>query len=206
MNRTAGILWAIGSIGLLIVISIYVGIYQPGDNTDAEKTNFILENWQALSNVWKSELIFIILLTISSLSFAIQTKSIAWLIISLAHILMLSMYPLMLGAYPTASENFANYPALYPIINTVAVWIFTVSNTLFLIGISQVFYTDKLMKKWISRTGMVLSLLALLIFIALFFELVTFSQVVMVGPLVSIIYLINTWYGIKIYKAAEFEN
>lgn len=200
MNKTAGMLWSIGSLGIFVVVVLYVGVYQPPSGVDAEKATHLLNHWTLISNIWRAEMAFVLLLTISSLYFAIRSMSIAWITVGFGHIIMATMYPLMLGGYPIASEYYADVPTLFPLINKIAVWIFAVSNILFLIGMASVFYADNLMKKWLSRTGMFLSLMALVLFIALYFDLLTFNQVIIVGPLVNIIYLINVYYGIKIFK------
>lgn len=146
-NKTAAALWTIGTIGFFISLLLYVLVYQPAAGSDADKTDQILSQWALVSNIWRAETISAVLIDISTWYFSISKKNIFWILVSFAHIIMTTMYAYLLGAYPTAAEFYADAPSLFPLVNNTAIWIFSLSNLLFLIGMAGVYYLDRLAKK-----------------------------------------------------------
>lgn len=82
-------------------------------------------------------------------------------------------------------------------VNDTAVWIFSLSNLLFLTGMAGIYYKDRILKRWLALTGSVISVLGLVGMAALFLNLVSFTQIIAVGPLITMLYLLNAYLGIK---------
>ncbi len=201
--KTAAVLWTIGSAGFFISLLLYVLVYQPASGSDAVKTDQILSQWTLVSYIWRAETISAILIGISTWYFSLAKKNLFWILVSFAHIIMTTMYAYLLGAYPTAAEFYAEAPFLFPLVNNTAIWIFSLSNLLFLIGMAGVYYLDRLLKRWLALTGTVISVLGLVGMTALFLELVSFGQIVAVGPLVTLLYLLNAYLGIEMLRQRD---
>lgn len=199
-TKTAAYLWSMGSLLFFVAIMLYVFVYQPSSGTDADKTNQIISNWFLVATIWRVEVIAAVFLAVSSWYFATAKQSINWILIAFAHIVMIVMYANMLGSYPVAAEFYSESPHLYPMLNDMAIWIFGFSNLLFLTGLAGVYLTSKTLKKWMVWTGATISFLGAIGSLALFFELITFADLNIGGPLILILYLLNFYLGLKLVK------
>lgn len=199
-KKIAALLWTVGSLAFFITILAYVLIYQPVSGSNAGKVNQLINHWVLVTSVWKAETLSAIFLAVSAWFFSITEKSIAWFLVSVAHIIIIVMYALLLGAYPSAVNLYSDHPFLFPMVNETAVWIFSLSNLLFLTGLSGIYYKNLTLNKWISKTGMIISIIGSLGALALFFGLITFSQMNILGPLILLLYLINAYLGFKLIR------
>lgn len=199
-KKIAALLWTVGSLAFFLTILVYVLIYQPVSGSNADKVNQLLNHWTLVTSVWKAETLAAIFLAVSSWYFSSTEKSIAWFLVSLAHIIIIVMYALLLGSYPTAVNVYSDNLFLFPMVNDTAVWIFSLSNLLFLTGLSGIYYKNLTLKKWISNIGMIISIIGTLGALALFFGLITFSQMNILGPLILLLYLINAYLGFKLIR------
>lgn len=199
-KKIAAYLWSLGSILFFVAIVLYVFVFQPSSGTDAERTTQIINEWFLASTIWRIETIAAILLAVSSWYFATLRQSINWFLIAFGHIVMIFMYANMLGSYPVAAEFYNESSHLFPMVNDAAVWAFGVSNLLFFSGLTGIYYTNEVLNKFMSWTGAIISLIGVISSLALFFDLVTFGNLSMVGPLILILYLLNAYFGFKIAK------
>ena len=199
-KKIAALLWIVGSLVFFITILLYVLIYKPVSGSNADKVNHLLNHWPLVTGIWKAETLAAIFLVVSAWYFSSTEKSIAWFLVSLAYIIIIVMYALLLGAYPSSVNVFSDSPFLFPMINDTAIWIFSLSNLLFLIGLSGIYYKNLTLRKWISTTAMIISIIGWFGALALFFGLITFSQMNILGPLILILYLINAYLGFKLIR------
>jgi hypothetical protein len=79
----------------------------------------------------------------------------------------------------------------------MAVWVFAASNLIWLLGMAGVYQAEK---GWIKYLGMTLALLGGVVFLTIVLGLTSFNDVIFVGPLINLLYLLNAYYGIKILK------
>ncbi len=199
-RKTAAYLWSAGSVLCFVTVVLYVVVYQPALGSDAERTTQLTETWAFSSAIWRLETIAVVMLAISSWYFATVEKSMSWFLVTLAHIVMIVMYANMLGSYPAAAESFDEAPYLFPMVYDTAVWIFGFSNFLFLTGMAFVYISSEILSKWIKWTGTTISALWAMGALALFFELLTFGDFMIGGPLILILYLLNAYLGLKLAK------
>lgn len=197
-KKTAAVFWAAGSVLFIITIITYVTAYSPSNGSVAEKTQGLIDQWPLVSTIWRLETLAAVLLTISSVYFAIDRKNIFWILVAFAHVLMTGMYVYMLGGYPRAASAYAEAPFLFPIINDMAIWLFALSNSLFLMGLAGIYYTDSILKRWLSLPAFFISLIGAAGGLALFVEWISFSQLNLMGPLILILYAVNAWWGMKV--------
>lgn len=111
---------------------------------------------------------------------------------------MVFMYAGMLGSYPVAADAFAESSYLFPMVNNTVVWIFGLSNLLFLTGLAFVYVTSEQMPRWMRWAGAIISSIGAMAALALFLDLITFSDLIIVGPLFLALYLLNAYMGIKL--------
>ena len=197
-TKVAAYLWSAGSFLFFVTILLYVFVLQPAGGTGAERTSQLLEKWTLASAIWRLETIAVVLVTMSSWYFATVRKSMSWFLIAFAHIVMIIMYASMLGSYPVAADAFAESPYLFPMVNNTAVWIFGLSNLLFLTGLAFVYASSEELPKWMCWTGAIISSVGGFAALALFLDLITFSDLIIVGPLFLALYLLNAYMGIKL--------
>ena len=196
-HNIAAYLWSLGSILFFGAIIAFIFIYQPVSGTDAAKTDQLLNDWDLVSNIWRAETLAAVMLAFSSTYFAITRRSLSWISVAVAHIVMITMYGYLLGAYPIAAEYHGDTPYLFAMVNDTAVWIFGLSNFLFLLGMAGIYYSDELLNKWFSRAGTVISLVGTLGALALFFDMISFSDLNIGGPLILLLYLLNAYLGLR---------
>jgi len=199
-KKSASYLWSLGSILFFLAIVLFVFVYQPSSGTDADKTHQIISNWALVSTIWRIETIAAVLLCVSSWYMATVKQSISWFLITFAHVVMIIMYANMLGSYAVAAEVYNESPSLFPMINNKAVWVFGFSNLLFFSGLTGIYYTNEVLSTWLSWTGSIISFVGVIGSLALFFELITFGDLNIGGPLVLILYLLNAYLGFKLAK------
>jgi hypothetical protein len=199
-RKTAASLWSAGSVMFPVTIVLYVFVYQPDVASDAERTAQLIEKWAFISAIWRLETIAVVMLAISSWYFATAEKNMSWFLITFAHIIMVTMYANMLGSYPAAAESYAEVPHLFPMVFDTAVWIFGFSNFLFLTGMTFVYLSSDILSKWIKWTGALISVIGAMGALALFFEWLTFGDLMIGGPLILILYLLNAYLGLKLAK------
>jgi hypothetical protein len=197
-KKSAAYLWSLGSFLFFVAIILFVFVYQPSSGTNTDKTNQIISDWALVSTIWRIETIAAVLLAVSSWYFATIRHSINWIFIAFAHITMIIMYASMLGSYPVATEFYSESPNLFPMVNETAVWVFGLSNLLFLTGMTGIYFTSEILSKWISWIGALISLIGAIGSLALFFDLVTFENLSIGGPLILLLYLLNTYLGLKL--------
>ena len=198
MNRSASILWSIGSLSFFVLGILYAFVYQPPTGLYEVRISHLQDNWTLVANIWRAESLATVLLAISAGSFAMESKNLFWFVVAAGHIIMTLMFAFMLGAYPVAAEYFEQTPALFPLMNETAIWIFAFSNLLFMVGMAGVYYQDSILLRWVSVIGLVIALSGVVITLTIFLGWLTFSQLLVAGPVINILHLINTYYGFKI--------
>ncbi len=198
-KKVAAYSWSTGSSLFLVTIVLYVFVLQPSGDTGAERTSQLLEKWTLASAIWRMEPLAVVLITVSSWYLATVRQSMSWLLIAFAHIVMIIMYAGMLGSYPVAADAFAESPYLFAMVKNTTVWIFGLSNLVFLTGLAFVYASENL-PGWMRWAGVIISAVGTFAALALFLDLTTFSHLVMVGPLFLALYLLNAYLGIKLAK------
>jgi len=204
-EKVAAYLWSAASILFFVTIVLYVFVLQPSGDTGTERTSQLLEKWTLASAIWRMETLAVVLITVSSWYFATARQSMSWFLIAFAHIVMVTMYASMLGSYPVAADAFAESPYLFPMVNNTAVWIFGLSNLVFLTGLAFVYVSEEL-PKWMCWAGGIISSVGAFAALALFLDLITFSDLVMIGPLFLALYLLNAYMGIKLANQEHLDQ
>ncbi len=196
ITKLSALLFSIASIAFFTLIILYVFVYKPPTGTWDEKILHMNNNWGLISFIWRLE--FIIVVIIAWVSFNFSTSNKWWNLVAIGHLLMLVEYMLMLGGYPkVASEE------TFQIVNNMAIWVFAASNLIWLLGMAGVYQAEK---GWIKYLGTTLALIGGVIFLIVILGIATFNDVIFVGPLVNLLYLLNAYYGIKILKNKAHNN
>ena len=196
INRVSAILFSVASLAFFTLIILYIFVYKPPTGTWDEKILHMNNNWGLISFIWRVEFIAVVILAWVSLSFSTINKW--WNLVAIGYLLMLVEYMLMLGGYPkVASEE------TYQIVNNMAVWVFAASNLIWLLGMAGVYQSEK---GWIKYLGMTLALVGGIIFLTIVLGLTTMKDVIFVAPLVNLLYLLNSYYGIKILKYKIYDT
>jgi len=190
ITNLSAVLFSVASLAFFSLIILYIFVYKPPAGTWDEKILHMNNNWGLISFIWRFE--FIIVVIIAWVSFNFSTSNKWWNLVAIGHLLMLVEYMLMLGGYPkvVSEETFL-------IINNMAIWIFAASNLIWLLGMAGVYKAEK---GWIKYLGITLALIGGVIFLTIVLGLTSFNDVIFVGPLVNLLYLLNVYYGIKILK------
>ena len=196
ITKLSAILFSIASLAFFILIVLYIFVYKPPSGTWDEKVLYMNNSWGLISSIWRLE--FFVVVIIAWVSFNFSTYNKWWNLVATGHLLMLVEYMLMLGGYPkVASEE------TFQIINNMAVWVFAASNLIWLLGMAGVYEAEK---GWIKYLGLTLSLIGSVIFLIVILGIATFNEVIFVGPLVNLLYLLNAYYGIKILRNKAHNN
>ena len=188
----AKICWISGSILINVIIGIYIYLSSKAPVNPEEKYLYINENWDIYGGHWKVELIIMTIIAIGAIYFAINLKKISWAIIAVGQLILLSLYPIMLGGYRNTPFEIAEMA------NQMAIVIFIFGNIVFLAGLLHLYFFDTLLKKWLRFAAIGLVSISLIVFSISFMGLISWKQAIVIGPLINIIYLINAYYGFRL--------
>jgi|GEM_PF-4559430 len=197
--KLAKILWATGSVLINIVIFIYIYLTSNAPKDTSEKYAYLNENWSIYEAHWKAELLIMTMITIGAVYFAIHLKKISWSIISVGQLILLTMYPIMLGGYRNTPLEIAEMA------NNMAIIIFIFGNLTFFSGLLYLYVTDTILKKRLRIAAIILSSIAVITFTLVFIGLITWKQALVTAPLMNILYIINAYYGLQL-KAYSVKN
>ena len=190
--KTAKVLWILGSILINVVIFFYIKIMsQVPVGTHGVRYEYINENWSQFEIMWKAEMIVMSFLTISAIFFAIKFKSVAWSIVAFGQLVLITLYPVMIGGYHGTSVE------VYTMAYQMSVLIFVFGKMLFLAGIIFVYLTDSILQKWLRIVASLLALIGLIAFSASYFGFIDWKQALKFAIALNLLYLINAYHGFK---------
>ena len=188
MNKIAGYSFCVASLGMFSMVLLYVIVLQPPAGDWLERVAYIKANWTLLATHWRIEFLCAVALSWVALHFSSRTSW--WYLVAIGQLSMLVEYMLMLGGYPEVKSEEG-----FQLVNRMAIWIFAASNLVWLVGMAGLYSGAS---AWLKSTGMVLSGVCALFFLAFVLGFVTMKQAAVVGPLVMLLYLLNAWYGIRV--------
>ena len=186
--KLAKICWVAGSILINVIIGIYVYLSSKAPVDPQERYLYINENWDLFGAHWKAEFLLMTMIAIGAIYFAINLKKISWSIIALGQIILLSLYPIMLGGYRNTPFDIAEMA------NQMAIVVFVFGNIVFLSGLLHLYLTDTLLKKWLRFAAISLASISLIVLLISFVDFISWKQAIKVGPLLNLLYLINAYY------------
>lgn len=184
--------WIIGSLLVNVTIAMYIWLSMNAPSDFAERHLYVNANWGAYAVHWKAEFVFMALITVGAFSFAIRTRAAGWCFVAAGQLLLLTIYPVMLGGYRDTPVDVASA------VNEIALVIFLFSNLLFLAGMALVYLRAHELGPLLRGIAFAISLLAWLVFLACFLGLIGWAQAMLAGPLIMVLYLINAWYGYRL--------
>ena len=186
--KLAKICWVAGSILINVIIGIYVYLSSKAPVDPQERYLYINENWDLFGAHWKAEFLLMTMIAIGAIYFAINLKKISWSIIALGQIILLSLYPIMLGGYRNTPFDIAEMA------NQMAIVVFVFGNIVFLAGLLHLYLADTLLKKWLRFAAISFASIALIVFLTSFMGFISWKQAMKIGPLWNLLYLINAYY------------
>jgi hypothetical protein len=184
--------WIVGSLLVNVTIAMYIWLSLHAPAEFAERHLYVNANWSAYSVHWKAEFVFMALIAVGALSFAIRTRAGGWCFVAAGQLLLLTIYPVMLGGYRDTPLDVA------AAVNEISLVIFLFSNLLFLGGMALVYLRAYEIGPVLRGVALAIALLSWLAFLACFLGLIGWAQAMLAGPLVMILYLINAWYGYRL--------
>ena len=191
--KTAKIFWSLSSILINVVIGIYIYLQQNGPQSNlAERFQYINENWAMYGGHWKVEFLLMVLMMIGAVYFTVYWKSISWTIISIGQFIVLLTYPFMLGGYQNTPFELASMS------NQMATVTFILGNLVFFSGLTYMYFQSQALPSWLRKAAITLSIIATLMFLLIYIEIITWSQAIVMAPIINVLYLINAYYGFKI--------
>jgi len=195
--KLAKALWSLGSILINIIIGIYIYLSSKAPIDPKERYIYINENWDIYGGHWKAELLIMTMIAIGAIYFAINLKKISWSIIAVGLLIMLSLYPIMLGGYRNTPFEIAEMA------NQMSIVVFVFGNIIFLAGLLHLYLFDTLLNKWLRFSAIGLAGISLIVFSISFMGLISWKQALIVGPLTNLLYLINAYYGFRLKVAKD---
>jgi hypothetical protein len=190
--KLAKTLWIIGNLLVNVTIGIYVYLSSKAPLDAAERYSYMNENWNVYAGHWKAEFVFMTMIAIGAIFFAINFKKISWTLISVGQLILLTLYPLMLGGYQNTPFEIAEMA------NQVAIVVFVFGNMIFYGGLMHLYLYDSILKNWIRFSAFGFASIALIAFSISFMGFISWKQALIIGPLTNLLFLINAYYGFKI--------
>ncbi|OZV70109.1 hypothetical protein [Winogradskyella aurantia] len=190
--KLAKALWIFGNLLVNITIGIYIYLSSKAPLDPVERHNYINENWDIYASHWKAEFVFMTMIAIGAIYFAINFKKISWTLVSVGQLILLSLYPIMLGGYQNTPFEIAEMA------DQMAIVVFVFGNIVFLGGLLHLYLYDSLLNKWIRFSAVGFASIALIAFSISFMGFISWKQALIIGPLTILLFLINAYYGFKI--------
>ena len=190
--KIAKALWSLGCLFVNVTIIIYIYLSKSAPQDLEDRIEYVNQNWNVYSAHWKAEFLFMTMIAIGAVYFAVNLKKISWSIIVVGQLILLLVYPIMLGGYRNTPIDVSEMA------NQMAVVIFIFGNIVFFGGTYLLYYQDRELKKWLRMLAMTISFIGGMIFTISFVGFIDWKQALVVGPLINILYLINAYYGLKI--------
>ena len=184
-------LWSLGSllINLTIIIHLYMSRRAPiGDFST--RMAYIKQNWDVYGLNWRIEFVLMAMIAAGAVFFATRTRTLSWAIVSVGQVFLLVTYPIMLTGYSSAS------PDLTLLSYRLATEIFVFGNLVFCCGLAHLYLNDEALATWIRYPALALAVLGAVNFLACFFDLISWEQGLLIAPLLQLLYLINSYYGL----------
>jgi hypothetical protein len=187
------------SLTFIVLIVWFIAINKSGIewNEHIELLNNSWNKFNSVITIWRFEAL--VVCGIAWAAFNLSSLSKWWNLVALGHVLMLIEYIFMLGGYKhvTSEETFH-------ILNEMGNWTFITSNFIWVIGMLGVYWNES---KIIKYVGVVVSALTLLLIGGIYFGIGTQAQLTPIAmPLVLLLYVFNTYYGIRLYKKIKAHN
>ena len=190
--KLARAFWILGNLLVNITIGIYIYLSSKAPLGPIERHNYLNENWDVYAGHWKAEFVFMTMIAIGAIYFAINFKKISWTLVSVGQLISLSLYPIMLGGYQNTPFEIAEMA------NQMAIVVFVFGNIVFLGGLIHLYLYDSLLNKWIRFSAVGFASIALIAFSISFMGFMDWKQALIIGPLTNLLFLINAYYGFKI--------
>ena len=190
--KLAKTFWILGNLLVNITIGIYIYLSSKAPVDVVERYSYMNENWNIYAGHWKAEFVFMTMIAIGAIFFAINSKKVSWSLISVGLLISLTLYPLMLGGYYNTPVELAEMA------NQIAIVVFVFGNIVYLGGLIHLYLYDSLLKKWIRFSAVGCASLALIAFTISFMGFISWKQALIIGPLTNLLFLINAYYGFKI--------
>ncbi|SIN65350.1 hypothetical protein [Algoriphagus halophilus] len=190
--KLAKALWSLGSFLVNGTIIVYIFLSSKAPANLEERFAYINENWGIYNAHWKIEFLLMTMVAIGAFYFAIKSKKISWSLITIGQLVLLMIYPLMLGGYHNNPIDLAK------MINQIATIIFVFGNIIFLSGLFVLYIKDNILKPWLRYTAVAFASIEVLVLLFVFADVLTWQQTMVTAPLVNVLYLINAYYGLKL--------
>ena len=190
--KLARAFWILGNLLVNITIGIYIYLSSKAPVDIVERYSYMNENWNIYAGHWKAEFVFMTMIAIGAIFFAINSKKVSWSLISVGQLISLTLYPLMLGGYYNTPVELAEMA------NQIAIVVFVFGNIVYLGGLIHLYLYDSLLKKWIRFSAVCFASIALIAFSISFMGFISWKQALIIGPLTNMLFLINAYYGFKI--------
>jgi len=192
----AGWLWSVSTIIVVIAIMLYVFAYRGSMDAGADKTAHLMAIWPLASGMWRLEFIGVCGMAIAGGYFALVEKSLGWLTVFIGQLITIIMYAIMLGGYPIAGEVYEETPAIMEALNNIAIQLFTYGNLLLLAGLAGIFFSSKILPKWLSLASGALAILMMCNFAGIFFGWITFGDILILEMMAPFFFLFTAFYGL----------
>ncbi len=189
--KFARILWTTASGYFLVILIFYAFVLDP-PSTEAERLNYIIENYAIYGFQFKAEFLTGAFLCISSFAFAILLKRMVFILIGTGQLIYAFAFPLIISVYPYADAEFSL--ALSKAANSMV----TYGLMLSLAGFFLLHLKLKVLPKWMHLLAMVLAAAGFLSYFSAFIGLITDKQAQIIMFPVTFLYLINAYLGIKL--------
>jgi hypothetical protein len=190
--KLAKFFWSAGSLLINFVIGYYVYLQSNAPENFAERYQYLNDNWAAYGGMWKAEFLIMTFITLGAFYFALNTRKFSWMVVAIGQLIILMTYPIMLGGFRNTPLEIA------AMANEIATVIFVFGNLVLFGGLFLLYFKDKTFKPWLRVSAFVISGFMAIVFFIVFAGFLTWGQVLIVAPLVNILYLINSFYGLNI--------
>ncbi|WP_116105893.1 hypothetical protein [Lewinella sp. IMCC34191] len=186
-------LWSVGSllINLTIVVHLIMARRMPVGDLSG-RLAYVTKNWDIYSINWRIEWLLMAMIAAGAVFFATRTRILSWAIISVGQVLLLITYPVLLAGFVETSLPIAS------LAGRLATEIFVSGNILFLGGLGHLYLNDEIAAPWLRYPAAVLAILGTLAFVACNFGLVTLEEVTVAAPLLIVLHLVNSYYGLVV--------
>lgn len=182
-----------------------------GAVTLADRVGHMQDHWLVAATLWRVEVLAWVGLGLAGFVLSHRTTAglrwlparAAWIAVGMGALVLALMCAVMLGGYPAAAEAFGEVPALFEMLNEVAISLFALGNAVLYLGLGGAFVAegapDGVLGRWVAIIGAGAFCVMAVLSVLLIIGTLSFGELLLGIPLALLGFVLAAYLGRAIY-------
>jgi hypothetical protein len=216
--KWGGVVLAVCAGALTVIALLYGLVYgappgtgEGGAVTLADRVGHLQDHWRLAATLWRVEVLAWAGLGLAG--FVLSRRAPAgpwwlparasWIAAAMGALTLALMCAVMLGGYPAAAAAFEAVPALFEMLNEVAISLFALGNVVLYLGLGGAFVaegaSDGVLARWVARIGAAACCGMSVLSVLLLMGTLSYGELLLGIPLALLGFALTTYLGGAIY-------